>query len=87
MYSYCYDNRSNRFLRLSPFSICWLCIIHRLCHMLSERSVPISVCGSAHRHVFINYTVIYLTFKKKKTNRENNSVKHNLPKVCHLAIC
>lgn len=55
--------------------------------MLSEASVPVSVCGSTQRHVFINYIVIYLTLKKKKTNRENNPVKHNLLKVYHLAMC
>lgn len=84
MYSHCYGNRSNHFLRLSPLSVCWLCIIHRICHMLSEASVPISVCGSTRRHVFINYIVIYLTLKKK-TNRENNSVKHNLLKSLPLS--
>lgn len=33
--------------------------------MLSEASVPVSVCGSTQRHVFINYIVIYLTLEKK----------------------
>lgn len=89
MYSHCYHNRSDHFLRLSPFSVCQLCIIHRTCHMLSEASVPISVCGSTQRHVFINYLVIYLTWKEKpnQTNRENNSAEHNLLKIYHLAIC